>query len=303
LDIRQLEVFYHVARLRSFSKAGRFVGLTQPSVSGSIQSLENILGLKLFNRTGRGVSLTKAGEVLFIYAKRISALRKEALQQIESLAGLKKGILTIGASSIPGEYIVPGMIQAFYKTHPGIFCILKVSDSQKVIQDLLDHDIEIGFVGTCGTQPDIVYESIMEDRMIVCCSARHEWSKRKHVSFNELVDQPFLIREEGSGTRKEIERQLQGAGIGLGDLQIIAEIGSTEAIKQAIKAGYGISILSAISVKDLEESGAVKSLNIGDMPLMRHFYIAELKNREKSPAHKQFKHEILNNKEFINASR
>ena len=118
MDIRQLEVFYHVARLKSFSKAGRFVGLTQPSVSGSVQSLENILGLKLFDRTGKEVYLTKSGEVLFTYAKRILALRREAIQQIESLSVLKKGILTIGASSIPGEYIVPGMIQAFFSTCP-----------------------------------------------------------------------------------------------------------------------------------------------------------------------------------------
>jgi DNA-binding transcriptional LysR family regulator len=291
-----------VARLKSFSKAGRFVGLTQPSVSGSVQSLENILGLKLFDRTGREVSLTKSGEVLFTYAKQILALRREAIQQLESLAGLKKGFLTIGASSIPGEYIVPRMIQAFYRTHPGIFCVLKVSDSQKVIEGLLDHDIEIGFVGTCGNQPDIVYESIVEDRMIVCCSAKHPWSKRNHINLEEIAAQPFLMREEGSGTRKEIEKQLQTAGIDFGDLRIVAEMGSTEAIKQAIKAGYGISILSAISVKDLEKSGAVKSLNIKDVPLIRHFFIAELKNREKSPAHKRFKHEILTNKELTNAS-
>ena len=302
MDIRQLEVFYHVARLKSFSKAGRCVGLTQPSVSGSVRSLENILGLKLFDRSGRDISLTRSGEVLFTYAKRILALRREAIQQIESISGLKKGILIIGASSIPGEYMVPGMIQAFYKTNPGIFCMLRVSDSQRVIQDLMDYDIEIGFVGACSSQPDIVYEPIADDRMIVCCSTKHPWSKRKAITLDELASQPFLIREEGSGTRKEIEKQLQNAGIGFGDLQIVAEMGSTEAIKQAIKAGYGISILSAISVKDLEKSGAVKTLNIKDVPLMRHFYIAELKDREKSPAHKEFKLEILNNKELTNAS-
>ena len=302
MDIRQLEVFYHVARLKSFSKAGRFVGLTQPSVSGSILSLEKGLGLKLFDRAGREIRLTRSGEVLFTYAKQILALSKEALQQMGSLANLKKGFLTIGASNIPGEYILPRMIQAFYKTYPGIFCTLKVSDSQKVIQSLLDYDVEIGFVGTRNNQPNIDYESLIEDRMVVCCCHKHPWVERDSIKLEELADQPFLFREEGSGTRKEIEKQLNASGFDLKDLQIIAELGSTEAIKQAVKEGYGISILSEISIRDLEKAGVLKSLSIVGVPLVRRFFIAELRNREKSPAHKKFRHEILANKEFKNAS-
>jgi DNA-binding transcriptional LysR family regulator len=166
----------------------------------------------------------------------------------------------------------------------------------------LDHDIEVGFVGTRNNQPGIIYKSIVEDRMVVCCSSKHPWAEREDIDLEELATQPFLIREEGSGTRKEIEKQLRARGIDFKDLHVVAEMGSTEAIKQAIKAGYGISILSAISIRDLEKSRVLKSLHINDVPLIRHFFIAELKNREKSPAHKRFRQEILNNKELTNAS-
>ena len=290
--------------LKSFSKAGRLIGLTQPSVSGSIQALEKGLGLKLFDRKGRDVCLTRPGEVLLSYAKQILILRKDAIRQIESLADLKKGLLVIGASSIPGEYILPKMIQAFYQSYPGIFCMLKVSDSQKVLQSLLDHDIEIGFVGTRinQNQPELLYEPLIEDKMVVCCSSQHPWSGRKFIHIDELASQPFLQREEGSGTRREIEKQLGQVGFDLKKLQIVAEMGSTEAIKQGIKSGYGISILSAISIKDLEKAGRIASLSIQEVPLVRHFFIAELKNREHSPAHNKFRQEILNNKELKDAS-
>ena len=293
-----------MAMLKSFSKAGRLVGLTQPSVSGSIQALEKGLGVKLLDRNGREASLTRPGEVLFSYAKQILMLRKDAIRQIQSLADLKKGFLVIGASSIPGEYILPHMIQSFYQSCPGIFCMLKVSDSQKVLQSLLDHDIEIGFVGTRinQNQPDILYDPLIEDKMVVCCSSKHPWAERKMIHIDELASQPFLQREEGSGTRREIEKQLSQAGFDLKKLQIVAEMGSTEAIKQGIKSGYGISILSAISIEDLEKAGRVKSLSVQDVPLVRHFFIAELKNREHSPAHNKFRQEIFKNKELKDAS-
>jgi len=293
MDIRQLEVFYHVARLKSFSKAGRIVGLTQPSVSGSISSLEQALGLKLLDRMGREVHLTRPGEVLFPYAQKILALRRDALQQLESLGRLEKGTLTIGASSIPGEYILPRLIHAFCVQHPGIFCTLTVSDSRRVIQALLDHEVEIGVVGTRGGHPGILFEPLVEDRMVVCCAGDHPWAGRDAVGPEELLTQPFLMREEGSGTRREMEMQLSSAGIDVKGLRVVAEMGSTEAIKQAIKAGYGISILSEISVRDLEETGAVKSLHIRGIPLIRHFFIAEIKARIPSPAHGCFKQEIL----------
>ncbi|MGA1844504.1 MAG: selenium metabolism-associated LysR family transcriptional regulator [bacterium] len=293
MDIRQLEVFYHVARLKSFSKAGRVVGLTQPSVSGSVSSLEQALGLKLFNRMGREVCLTQPGKVLFPYAQKILALRRDAVQQLESLGRLEQGSLMIGASSIPGEYLLPRLIQGFSARYPGIFCTLKVSDSRKVMQALLDHEVEIGVVGTRGGPPGILFEPLVEDRMVVCCAGNHPWAGRDAVSPEELLTQPFLMREEGSGTRREIEMQLSSAHIDVKGLRVVAEMGSTEAIKQAVKAGYGITILSEISVRDLEAAGTVRSLHIQGIPLVRHFFIAELKARIPSPAHRYFKQEML----------
>ncbi|HET8578793.1 MAG TPA: selenium metabolism-associated LysR family transcriptional regulator [Methylomirabilota bacterium] len=289
MDLRQLEIFVKVAELGSFSKAAEALYLTQPTVSEHIRTLEDDLGLRLLDRLGRGAAVTKAGELLLGYAKRMLALQREARQAMDGFQGKLSGELLVGGSTIPGEYILPALIGRFKEKYPEISITLLIGDSQAVMDWVLEGRAELGVVGARLSQRGLEYRELMPDEVVVVVPVGHPWNGRKQVTLDELRAEPLLIRERGSGTRVALETALAEAGTELGAFRIVGEMGSTQAIKQAVKAGVGVSLLSKRAVEEECRSGVVWCLRVKDLKVARAFYLVTHKDRSRSPLAEAFR--------------
>ena len=209
IDFRHLETFCRVAALKSFSRAADDLFLTQPTVSGHILSLERSLSLRLFDRTGREIRLTKAGEIFLQYASKILTVRKDLLNALSDFSQGIRGELSLGASTIPGEYLLPGLMGDFKREHPRFTLSLKISDTKDIVQELLQGHIEFGMIGAKVDHPSLHYEKFQEDEIIVIAPSDHPLTRKRSVGFEDLLKEPWIIREEGSGTQMTVERVLR----------------------------------------------------------------------------------------------
>ncbi len=283
MDIRALEVFCRIVELKSFSKAAEAVYLTQPTVSGHIKGLEEFVGIKLLDRLGREVVPTRAGELLYGYAKQVLALRTQAIQALEEYKGSLKGHLIIAGSNIPGEYVLPVLLAQFKARYPDVAITLKIADSQEVGRGVLDGTYELGTVGAKFDDGQLVYVKLLEDELVLALPPNHAWAARSAVAVGELSEQPFILREVGSGSRKVLEEALRSAGLDSGALTMVAVLGSTEAIRQAVKSGAGISVISLRAIQEDLERGTLRTVSLEGMRLTRDFYLVYHKNRSRSP--------------------
>ena len=289
MDMKHLETFCKVAELESFSRAGEAVYLTQPTVSGHIASLEQTMGLKLFDRLGRRVALTTGGKILYRYAKEILRLRDEALNAIYEFSHLIKGRITIGGSTIPGEYVLPKIMGRFHKEAPGISISLVIADSQEIIDMLRAGEIEVGVVGMRFDGERVDAYPLFRDRVIIITYPQHPLAARGEVSWEELRAVPLLIREGGSGTRKAFEGYVQAAGYRLDDFNIIGEVGSSTAVKEGVKGGIGVGIISDLAVQEEIAGGSVTELMVrGHGALERDFFAVVPTGRELSSPARRF---------------
>lgn len=283
MDIHRLEVFCKVLELQSFTKAADAVCLTQPTVSEHIRALEETLGERLVDRLGREVLPTPAGKILYRYAKDIIALRNEAVQALEKHKGNLSGNLLIGASTIPGTYILPELIGSFKALYPSIHITLRITGSSEVVERLMDGKLEIGLIGAKWDDRRIELEEVFSDELVLTVFPEHPWAKRKSIRPEEMADEPFILRERGSGTRIVMNQALEANGFSPSRLYVVAEMGSTEAIRQGIKARIGVSILSSKAVAEDIERGALAAVPVKGLRLFRSFYLAQRKNRQLSP--------------------
>ncbi len=287
--MRQLETFCKVAELGSFSRAAEAVYLTQPTVSGHIASLEQIFGLKLFDRLGRKTTLTNAGRSLYRYAKEILRLRDEALNAIYEFSHLIRGRITIGGSTIPGEYFLPKVMGGFHKVAPGISVNLLIADSQEIVDILLAGEIEMGVVGMRFNGEKVKSHPLFKDRVIIIAHLKHPLAQKREVSWEELKSVPLLIRERGSGTREAFERYVTAAGYRLEDLKILGEVGSSTAVKEGVKAQIGLGFISNLAVREEIEGGKVKEIKVkGSSAPERDFFLVVSRGRELSPPARRF---------------
>ena len=283
-DLRQLEIFCRVVELGSFSKAGEAVHLAQASVSERVATLENMVGTKLLDRMGRTVAPTKAGELLYRHALRLLELKKTVCLEIQDLLGVKQGEISIGASTIPGEYILPKMVGLFSKEYPRITVALTVADSEGIEGRVLDGEFELGVIGRKSTNRNLVSHELWEDELVLALPSTHRWAGKKEVPLQEVLQEPFISREIGSGTLKSIEPFLQKAGLkGIVSLKVVAQLGSSTAVKEGIKSGLGISILSTVALDTELKAGVLRALRLRGIPMFRHFYLIMDKRRTASP--------------------
>lgn len=299
IEIRHIQVFLAVWKNRSFSRAAQEVHLTQPTVSGHIQVLEETLGVRLFDRGGKEVTPTKAGEILYPFARQILRLNLQAEREIAMFLGQEKGSLDLGGSNIPGQYILPGLIGRFKAKRPSIRVILRISDTAAIAAAVASGELELGMVGAVVQKKSLRFEPCFDDEMVLIVSPGHRLADCKKVSINNLASEPFILREKGSGTRLASERALQAAGnLQLSDLQIVAEMGSTEAIRQAVRAGLGCSIVSRRAVKDDLEHGLLHAPVLEGVQLSRKFYLIWHNQRTLSPLAHAFRSFLLPNCTF-----
>jgi DNA-binding transcriptional LysR family regulator len=287
VDLRRLEIFAKVAELGSFSRAAEALFLTQPTVSEHIRSLEEELGVQLLDRLGRGAAPTRAGQLLLGYARRLLALGREARQAMDCFQGRLLGELVVGGSTIPGEYVLPGLVGRFKRKYPEIAVCLLIGSSQQVSEWLEDNRVEVGVI---GARPGgrVVSSPLMDDELVVAMSADHPWAGRPTVNLEELRAEPMIVRERGSGSRAAFERALSAAGLDLAAFRVVGEMGSTQAVKQGVRAGVGVSLVSRRAVDDECRVGLMASARLDGLDVSREFYLITPRDRSRSPLAQAF---------------
>lgn len=290
LDLHKLEIFYWVAEMRSFSQAADLLSLRQPTVSAHIQELEESVGGKLLYRIRGRVSLTPLGQLLAERAKNLLVFKRETVAAVELFHGTLSGELWIGGSNIPGEYFLPQRLGAFTKKYPAVRPILRIGDSAGIIDDLLDGKVELAVVGYKAEDSRLRFEKIWDDEMILVVPKDHPWGRRKSIQVSDLNTEKFISRERGSGTLESMRQLLAKSGEPVDAvLTISMELGSTEAIKEAVLAGYGISILSRIAIRQELADGRLVEVPIRDLVMERGFYEVYHGHRPLHPNAKAFR--------------
>ncbi len=268
---RRLKVFHTVARLLSFTKAAEALHMTQPAVTFQVRQLEEYFNTRLFDRTHNKVNLTTAGERVSEFAERIFDLYSEMENSVRDLTGEISGALTIGASTTIAEYMLPALLGEFKNRYPEIKLRLKVSNSEGIVSMVEHNVIDLGVVEAPVANKNLIVEVCHIDRLVVVAPPDHELvSRGGTVSASEIADFPFVSREEGSGTREVITQYLSDENINLGDMNFSLELGSPEAIKGAVEAGMGITIISRSIIDKELKLNRLCELQL-DPPLNRPF--------------------------------
>ena len=271
--------------LGSFSKAADAVFLAQASVSERIASLEKKIGTRLLDRLGRNVIPTAAGELLHKHATLLLEMKETAQLEMERFLGLEQGEISMGGSTIPGEYILPALIGRFNKKYPHLSVRLKIADSSDIENRVLAGQLEIGVIGSKSTHPNILSQQLWEDELVLAVPVDHPFARRKSVSLKDLGETPFILREEGSGTLKILDAYLRNSGEdGTNALQVSARFGSSTAVKEGIKSGLGLSILSARAIDTELKAGLLKALKVKGLSMSRNFFLIRNKLRVASPS-------------------
>jgi DNA-binding transcriptional LysR family regulator len=293
MDIKRLEVFCRVVELKSFTRAAEAVLLTQPTVSENIRLLEESLGERLLDRLGREVLPTPAGDLFYRYARRMLQLQAEALQALAEFRGHLRGELRVGASTIPGTYLLPGLLESFRRVHPDIRIVLQVAGTGRMFEGLLQGEVEIGLVGGREKESRLEFTPAFGDELVLVVPPGHPWADRGAIDPAELAGQPFLQREPGSATRAVMETACKARGVDPKGLDIVAELGSSEAIRQGVKAGLGLAILSSLAVTDDLAHGTLRTVAMTGLSLARPFYLASRRGRALSPLATAFREYLV----------
>lgn len=272
-----------VVDCKSFSKAAESVLLSQPTISSHVKDLEEHFGCRLINRLSKTAEPTKAGELLYSYGSSMTELETEAETAMADFLGLKKGTLTIGGSTMPGGYILPGIIGKFSIKYPDIKTRLLTFDSEEIIDMTLAGNIEAGVVGAKPNDKLLDSTFLMKDEMKLIVPAGHRWVGKKSITFEELRQEPFILREPGSGTLKSISASLLKRDYRIGDLKAVAEMGSSQSVIQGIKCSAGVSILSTLAVEDDLDAARLFALDIEGVELTRDFWLIVHSRRTLSP--------------------
>ncbi len=278
--LRQIEVFAGVFEAASFSKAAEALGLAQPTISTHVRTLEEELETKLFHRRGRTVTPTAAGVKLYAHARRILELKDAAVSAVvgEDGQGLR-GEVQVGASNIPGTYLLPAIVGRFRARHPLAQVRLDVRDSEQVLCSVRDGIVEVGFV---GTEPDATRfdaRRLCEDRIVLVALPSHPLAGQT-VASSALKGQPFVVRRAGSGTLSAAAGALAKLGVEIGvDCDVALEVSSNEGAREAVRAGVGISFVSRFSVRGELERGELATIQVRRLSLRRSFFVVTSKRR------------------------
>jgi len=279
---RRLQVFHTVAGVLSFTKAAEILNMTQPAVTHQIRQLEADFNTRLFDRENNRISLTRAGEEVLSYANRIIALYGDMHESVKSITGDTSGLVTLGASTTIAEYMLPDLLGDFQKKFPDVQVRLRVANTDSVVSMVADNTIDLGVVEGEVSNQYLMVEDCQPDELRVIVPPEHVLATQSSVSPGELLNYPFVFREEGSGTRSVIARFLEAHGLHEDQLNQPFELGSTEAIKGAVQAGMGISIVSAVALAKEEKLGQLVSIPT-DPPVLRTFYF--VRQRQKFRTH------------------
>jgi DNA-binding transcriptional LysR family regulator len=286
MTLRQLEVFLAVARARSFRRAAEHLPLSQPALSQHVRELEADLGAQLFDRAGRAIHLTDAGRILEEHATRLLSALTDARRAIADLQGLERGTLTIGASTTPGIYVLPGVLGVFKQRFPGVSVTMRLGNSEQIESLVRAGELDLGLIGDRGRSPaEECLAASVADELVLVVGPQHAWARRRDIRPEELAAQALLLREAGSATRQVTERALAAADVSYRTAMVLEH---TEAIKQGVLAGLGVAFLSIHTVRDDLATGRLHALRVRGLRIQRHFHLIHHERRQLSAASRAF---------------
>lgn len=286
MQFHQLMAFVKVAEHQSFSKAADSLFLSQSTVSTHINSLEKYFGQRLFDRLSKRVTLTPFGQRLFYWSKEILSIKEKAMWDLKDWTGKAEGTISIAASTVPNQYMVPGLIANFIKRFPGINFTVTQKDSLGVADILVNGEADIGMLGEVFYADKLEFIPIYEEKMVLITPANVKLANP--VSITSLLDNNFIFRKPGSGTQAFIEKVLHSSGLELSLLKVIGYFDNVQSIKQGVKEGMGFSIISEIAARDYAKSKLINTYEILEMPDTRSFYISYNKTKTLSPINLEF---------------
>ena len=291
LSIRQLEIFVALVEHGSFTKAARQLGLSQSTVSGHIADLEKRLGVRLVGRERSGTTPTGAGEVLLKPARDALRAERTARMAAAELTGLLRGSLRIGGSTIPAVYLIPTLLRAFHGAHDAVTIHLITGDSAEIVERVQSGDVDVAVVGTKPEARGLQSAPIGDDELVVITPLDHPLADRGSVGYDLLRSHPLILREQGSGTRQAM---LQALGVEDDHgLQVSCHVGSTEAVKAAVRAGLGISLVSRLAVEDELAAKTLSVVRVMGLDAKRRFHLVSRPTEDLSPAARAFWTESL----------
>ena len=291
MNLKQLEAFVQVAEGGSFSRAAKELYLTQPTISAHIASLEKELNVRLFIRNTKEVSLSEDGKELYKYAKPMMDLAQKIEERFGSEEETGKHCITIAASTVPAQYLLPEILKRYNEKYPDEQLKILEMDSAKVVLRVIDHMVDVGLTGTALEKKHCRYVPFYKDQLVVITPNTEKYRKIREESPKDIswiCQESFIMREEGSGTRKEAEKQFARAGIDVTKLDVIASIENQETIKKSVSQGLGISVLSGLASRDEVAEGHILAFPIPGADKGRDINLVYNKNYQLSRSAERF---------------
>lgn len=273
MNIAQLRTFVTVVEHASFSEAARAMGLSQPAVTMQVQALESDLGATLLDRRYRKVEITEAGRALLPYARKVLAELEQARTALEQLSETVSGRLLFAASTTPGQYVLPRLLGGFLKEYPEVGVSLRVFDTADVVEKVESGEAQLGMTGAEVHGARVEYERLGSDDLVMICPPDHPLLQKETLRFADLVEEPFIVRETGSGTRMVFEDAMRHGGVDPSELRVVMELGTNEAIVSAVEGGMGLGVVSSWVAEKALELGTVGRVPLGSFPLSRPLYL------------------------------
>ena len=273
LENFRIRVFRTVAHHLNFSRAAEELLLTQPAVTQQVKALEDELGVALFDRGGGRITLTAGGKVLLPFADKMKEVSDQAFAAVAETSGEQAGELEVGASQTIAQYLLPSFVAAFAKAHPRIRIVARSGNTDEMLDALLAHEIHLALIEGPDRRKDLNIEPFLQDHMVLVVPTSHEWADHE-VDVENLRQQPLLIREFGSGSRRVVEKALVAAGLQKKHLRIQMELDSTEGLLSAVEAGLGVAFVSRWAVRNQLSLGTLKIARVRGLKLSRQFSIA-----------------------------
>jgi len=272
MNLNLFKTYVRVVETQNLSKTADDFGISQPAVTKQIQSLEDIFGVLLLERSGRKLKPTEAGEILYNYAREIIKTVDKTQRAMEELAESRKGSLYLGASTIPGQYILPYLIKIYKDKYSSISISMDIADTEKIFNKVAERELDMGIVGAWINNRKVDGFQWLEDELVVIVPENHRLVKNQEVKLNNLLNERWIFREKGSGTRKAVEALLTTYGIRREELNIYMEAGSTEAVLAMVESGMGISIVSRWAIKRIEQR-KIKAVKLDEIDAKRFLYV------------------------------
>ena len=285
MNLNHLAIFHAVAQAGSMTRGAELLDVSQPAVSKQVRELERALGVSLFDRVGRRVRLNQAGETLADYARRLFALARAAEEAMADVRAVRRGRLVIGASTTIGTYLLPGVVAEFWRRHPGVELLVEIENTEQVHRRLAGHELDLGLTEGLVQDEDLDAEVFYQDELVLIAAPGHRLAGHPRVALSAVREEPFILREPGSGTRAVEERALARLKL---PVRVVMALGSTEAIKRVVAEGVGLAIMSRLAVGVECAAGTLAVLPVAGLRIARPLHLVRRRGRRDGPAQQAF---------------